>query len=368
MKFTVLGSIFDTSGYAIHSRQLFNALAKQSDVKLITGLTQNWLREVNDLELEAIKKEDSYDRIKIIITHPVYWRVNCTNKRNWVYCIWEGDKVPKYFIEEMRNKDIEKIIVASEHTRQAIAKTLYELQKESLYQKFINEDIAEKIVLINHGVNHEIFKPLETKKEKLTFLINKGFRNMMDRGGSQYSLKAYLEEFKKGDNVRLILKINPAYGIPDLNKIIKDMVGERDDLPEIIIDFNSYQYSELGKLYNQADVFLATTRAEAFNLPVIEAMACGLPVIYTNFGGQAEYAEGWAIPYELEEVKHEIQYEGISWATPKIEEIRKIMREIYSVPEKAVQFGTRAIEKAKDFSWDKCAKQFIDIYNYSEYL
>jgi hypothetical protein len=130
VKWEILGDLFGCSGYSIHVRSLFNALAKTEDVRLITGLIPNWQREINDKELEAIKKPEDYERIKIIVTHPVFWRVNCTNKYNICYLIWEGDSIPKSFLLECLNENIHKIVVASEHTKQAVLKTIESLSEE----------------------------------------------------------------------------------------------------------------------------------------------------------------------------------------------------------------------------------------------
>jgi glycosyltransferase involved in cell wall biosynthesis len=347
-KYTIVGQILDSSGYASHTRQLFNALAKENDVKLSTGLTPTWLRVVYDKELEAIKKVDDYERTKIIVTHPVFWRVNATNKRNWAYCVWEGSNVPKHFIEEMLNPEIEKIIVPSIHTQTAIANTCDG-----------DMTIMDKVYCIPHGVDHSIFKPLNHSKDKFTFLCNKGFRNLQDRGGTQYFLEAYIKEFTNKEDVRAIIKINPAYGVPDIMKMIKEMGGDRTDLPEIVVDTANYPYNQLVNLYNECDVFVATTRCEGFGLPMIEAMACGVPVITTKFGGQTDFVNednGFLIDGKLEEIKHEIQYENNKWFTPDVLEIRRALRECYLRPEYVKQKGLLSLEASKSYSWDKTAK------------
>ena len=48
---------------------------------------------------------------------------------------------------------------------------------------------------------------------------------------------------------------------------------------------------ELSLLYNQADIFLSTSTCEGFGLPLLEAMACGVPVVATDSGGIREFCE-----------------------------------------------------------------------------
>jgi glycosyltransferase involved in cell wall biosynthesis len=88
---------------------------------------------------------------------------------------------------------------------------------------------------------------------------------------------------------------------------------------QIKIITENYTKKQLNDLYNECDVYVSPTRAEAFNLPCLEAMSCGKPVITTNFGGQTDFCDnstGILIDYDLVEQK-DLEYEGIKWATPK---------------------------------------------------
>lgn len=55
----------------------------------------------------------------------------------------------------------------------------------------------------------------------------------------------------------------------------------------------------LAALYSTADVLLASSMGEGFGIPVIEAQACGTPVIVTNFSAQPELVgAGWTVGYQ----------------------------------------------------------------------
>lgn len=345
---SIIGQIFGTSGYASHTRNLANALNKLTPVKISTPLQPGFELQVNDSELEMIKRKEDFE-VNLIITHPIHWRVNCYAKRNWVYLISEGDCVPEWIAEECFNENIEKIIVASEHTKKALLKTM----KQGDYRTW--SEVMSKVRVIPHGVNLDIFRPLNLKKEndRFIFLANKGFRNLEDRGGIQYLVRAYLDEFTNEDNVELILKINPTYPIGDFSKLFPEL--KKPNAPRINLNTNNLTNNQLNKLYNECDVFVSTTRAEAFNLPCIEALACDKSVITTNFGGQTDFCDnttGWLVDYDLVEVQHELEYEGVKWATPKHEDLKKALREAY---EGKKTFGDLR-EIAERFSWDDTAK------------
>ena len=56
------------------------------------------------------------------------------------------------------------------------------------------------------------------------------------------------------------------------------------------------QQSDLAAIYSMGDVMLASSMGEGFGVPVIEAQACGLPVIVSNFSAQPELCEsGWLV-------------------------------------------------------------------------
>lgn len=355
----IVGHIIGTSGYDVHTRQLANALNKLVNVKLITQVQPGQEKLLSDKELEMCKRKDG--EINLIITNPIYWKLYTNNKRNWAYMIWEGDKIPISFYKECLNDDIEYIFVASNHTKQAILNTAKDytnnIKKDAIYNY-----LKDKIKLIPHGINLDLFYSKEKPTDKFRFLCNKGWRNMEDRGGIQYAVRAYLEEFSQSDNIEMIIKINPAYPMGDFNKLLEQVKPNRTDLPGIKIIGDALPYEHMVHLYNQANVFLSPTRAEAFNLPCLEAMACGLPVITTNFGGQTDYVNnenGWLVDGILTDIKHEVTYENCQWIIPSITELKKIMRISYDLylNNKGEFEGkiNKGLTTAKCFQWDTTA-------------
>jgi len=362
MQITVIGTITNTTGYDIHTRQLANALNKIIPVRLSAPIPPQMNLILTDAEIEMLKRKPEKDEINLIITNPLHWKLNY-GKRNWVYMVWEGDRIPKHFMNECQNPEIEKIIVPSKHTYLAI-KNAFEEYDPDAWLSVGDEAHQNKIVVIPHGVDLNIFKPTE-KPKKCIFLANKGFRNLEDRGGIQYLIKAYIEEFSAQDPVELIIKINPAYGIPNVEQMLKDpFFAQKPSHAPIHFDIGNYEYNKLAELYNKGTVFVSPTRAEAFNLPCLEAMACGLPVITTNFGGQTDYVNdknGWLIGGEKTKIVHEIMYEGINWLTPSISELKSVLREVYSKPDSVLNKGMQAQKDAEKLSWDNTANKIKEL-------
>jgi len=359
----VIGQYFGTSGYASHTRNLAKALDKIEPVRLITQIPQGWMTKVTDQELTMIKRieKEHYDT-NLIITHPMHWRSNAWAKKNIVYLVWEGDRVPWWIIEECFNDNIHKIIVPSTHTAKALEKTIEDHMQRGV--------ILDKVALIPHGVDIEIFKPLPKaspagepnyKNQKpFKFLAVKGFRNLEDRGGIQYLIRAFAKEFKKDENVELIIKLNAAYGIPNVGT----MFPELENNAPITIIHNELTDKQMNQLYNDCDVFVSPTRAEGFNIPCLEALSTGTPVITTGYGGQTDFCSietGWVIDYDLVDVEHEEEYEGVQWATPKMEDLKSTMREAYKDKIHIVTHGVRGRRRAKKLTWDNTATQITKV-------
>jgi len=190
------------------------------------------------------------------------------------------------------------------------------------------------------------------------FIYDKGWRTgWTDRGGVSYLVKSFMEEFTSKDDIMLIIKVNMAYGT-NIDKFMKELDIQNKDLPKLKFITDNLNYKDLVKFYNIGDVFVAPTRCEGFGLGMIQALACGIPILTTNFGGQTDFVNkdnGWLIGGELEEVKHEVLYEGISWLTPDIEELKKTMRWCYNNQDKVKEMKNNCLITANNYSWSNSA-------------
>ncbi len=363
MKINIIGSILGTTGYDSHCRQLANAIYELNpDIKLDVPLPPEWSRHVNDAELNMIQKEPRVPDVTIAIMQPQYWRIaladNC--KKFIGFLVWEGDKIPEYWIEYLLDERVDQIWVPSQHTKDAIINTTKNYNKTGWDDHFI----LEKIKIVPHGVDLSIFSPQKIKRDKkFTFICNKGWRGgWEDRGGVAYVIKAFCEEFKKNEKVSLILKLNQSYLNPALLQQKLNELELPEDRPEININIDNIPYRNLSDMYNRGDVYVCSQRADAFNIPGLEAMACGLPTIQTTYGGQLDYINiknSWKIDYKLEEVKDDIQYEGIKWAIPDIIHLKFLMRDVFNNKEKVKEKGNQALKDSKNWTWRNSAKQAL---------
>ena len=118
-----------------------------------------------------------------------------------------------------------------------------------------------------------------------TFLhVSSGF----PRKGVDALLAAYARAFSAGDPVRLVIKSFPNPH-NDLASQIAALADTHPGGAEIVLVDRDLPPDELLALYREADAMVLPTRGEGFNLPAAEAMAAGVPLIVTGYGGQMDF-------------------------------------------------------------------------------
>lgn len=101
-------------------------------------------------------------------------------------------------------------------------------------------------------------------------------------------------------------------------------------------------YEEIIHYYHASDVFVLPTLKDLFSLVVMEAMACGLPVLTTIYNGAKELIiEG---------------RNGYIFDSSNIEDIKRVIIKIYENKEKLKEMGNISLEIIKDYSHEKVIK------------
>lgn len=105
--------------------------------------------------------------------------------------------------------------------------------------------------------------------------------------------------------------------------------------------------ADLPLLYNAADVFVYPSLYEGFGLPVLEAMACGTPVITSNISSLPEVAGDAARlvdPYN-------------------VDEIALALYEMMCDEGARMEWRTRGLARARLFTWERTAEQTVQVYH-----
>ena len=162
----------------------------------------------------------------------------------------------------------------------------------------------DKVFVIPHGYSPEIYYPL-TLEEKLEARRNLGIPEdafvvlnlgaMIHNKGIDILVRAFAEFRKNNPKAILLLKDDKnLYGI-GAQGVVGQILQQYPECnrPELVSSVKllsaTLPLSEMRKLYGLADVYASPYRAEGFNLPVLEAMACGVRVIVTKGGATDDF-------------------------------------------------------------------------------
>jgi len=107
-------------------------------------------------------------------------------------------------------------------------------------------------------------------------------------------------------------------------------------------------HHELSKYYARADVLIIPSLSEGLPKVLIEALACGTPVIATKVGG---------IPEVIRD-----GYNGLLIEPGKPEEIAKVIIRVFSDFELLDTLSSRVRRSVQNFSWDKAISEFLKMY------
>lgn len=102
----------------------------------------------------------------------------------------------------------------------------------------------------------------------------------------------------------------------------------------------------LPALYSGATVFVYPSLYEGFGLPPLEAMACGTPVITSNVSSLPEVVGDAGIMVDPSDVKR----------------LRDEIERVLDDSSLRASLGDRGMARAKQFTWEKCARQTLDVY------
>ncbi len=104
--------------------------------------------------------------------------------------------------------------------------------------------------------------------------------------------------------------------------------------------------ADLPGLYAGAEAFLYPTLYEGFGLPVVEAMACGTPVLTSATSALQEIAGGYACLVDPMDVNA----------------IASGIAQLATDEAARAEFAERGRKRAHDFSWDKTARKTLEVY------
>jgi len=221
------------------------------------------------------------------------------------------------------------------------------------------EKEADAVIAISEATKKEIIELTEIPEDKIT-VIYEGLPT--DVGNFQFS--KVKEKYNIKDkfilamgsqaprkNLKRLIKsyelLVTNYELKNIDLIITGRYESKDKLPKGVITTGFLDRNELLSLMQKAEVFVYPSLYEGFGLPILEAFSLETPVVTSNCSSMAEVADNAAVLVEPESV------ESISKGIANVLQNRQLRADL-------VKKGRKRL---KDFSWQKTAKQTLDVYD-----
>jgi glycosyltransferase involved in cell wall biosynthesis len=143
-------------------------------------------------------------------------------------------------------------------------------------------------------------------------------------------------------DVRLVIVGAPRWKFSAIPRVLDEL-----DLRDAVRFTGYVADADLPALYSAAAAFCFPSLAEGFGLPIVEAMACGTPVVCSNVSAMPEVAGDAALLVE----------------PTNPDAIASALRRVLQQPELADQLRERGLSRAAQFSWERTARKTLDVYS-----
>lgn len=385
---TLLRAPIETqSGYGKHSLEVFRALFSDPLFDLhIEGV--GWgncsFRTDSSPEREAIKncikkylisRQQENENWDLFVSVTIPSEFEKRGKINiGVTAGIETDRISHVWVQKCNEMDL--VIVPSEHSKKVIEKTAIDWQNQQTGQQGTFQ-VDRPVIVCNEGVDTEIFKKLDKLYNNpiadMDFGCDFNFLSVSqwgkggfgeDRKNISLMLKYFIEEFSGRKDVGLVLKTNMSRNNEGDFVAVKNRLEQiksnfkEEDVPPIHLIHGNLTEEEMSNLYNhpQIKALVSFTAGEGYGRPLLEAAACELPVIATNWSGHLDFLppkKFSAVEYDMVEIPEVAVWEpilikGSRWAKVKEEDAKRRLGKMVSSYSKPKQWAKELGEEVRE--------------------
>ena len=337
-------------GYSTSSREILRALDERG-VRLTYSYAYGpgtpWPftepEESGDPRLDAIRRRRETQRPRVAVT---YAAANGFHRTPGAYKIGftmiEVDGFPSDWVREANRMD--EVWTPTEFNRRGL----------------IESGVTKPVHVVPLGIDPDHFHPsirrIANPRGDYVFLANFEWG---PRKAPEVLLAAFNRTFRASEPVILVCKILNRDRTIDVANEIRALGLDPRGGRIYFLHNQDVPHYQLATLYRSADCFVSPARGEGWGLPVLEAMACGLPVIATDWSGHTAILDpDDTYPLRVRAIVPASDfYRGLRWAEPDPDHLAHLLRHVYEHRDEAREKGLRASARVRaKFTWAETAK------------
>jgi glycosyltransferase involved in cell wall biosynthesis len=243
--------------------------------------------------------------------------------------------IERFFLKFALNRAI-KIITISENSKQDLIK-IFKIESKKI--SVVYPAVSSNFFSIENNFK-EILKKYNLKKDFILFVGTlEPRKNIVRLIEAYYNL---ISNFKIPiPNLKLVIVGKRGWCWQEIFDKVKKL-----NLEKKVIFLDYVPSKDLPYLYRKALCFVYPSLYEGFGLPVLEAMACGCPVITSNISSLSEVAEAAILidPYDTNEITNAL---------------KKVLTDL-NFSQELKEKGFKLVQK---FSWQKSAQKILEIFH-----
>ncbi len=245
-------------------------------------------------------------------------------------------------------------------------------------ETFADAGVTVPIHVVPGGVDATLFRP-GLRPLRVPGLRGTVFLSIFEwafRKGWDVLLSAWAEAFGPDDDVSLVLRASQVTGTIGTAAPIDqrvdahlELLGKaRTDVAPIVVLDRPLSMADLPRLYAAADVYVSASRGEGWGRPMLEAMACRIPVVATRWSGNLAFMDDEnSVLLDIEGL-HPVDdraefafYRGHRWAEPSRAHLVEVFQRLATDPALRKRIGARArSDVERRWQWKQVTRSVVE--------
>lgn len=372
------GPVLTQSGYGVHARQIARWLLNKKDinVKFIATPWGDTPWVINQQAYDGLTKEIMTRTVSQSSNADISFQLQLPNE--WgplaktnigITAAVETDRCHPSWVQACNAMDM--VIVPSEHAKSSLTNTGVVTRPLVIVPEAFSDACVADVSSVE-------LPQFSTSFNFLVFGQLTGNNPHNDRKNIFHTVKWLCETFKDDKDVGVIIKTNAGRNTKIDRNVCTVMFSQlcneinKGPFPKIYLMHGDMSDIEVAALYKHPSVkaLVTLTRGEGYGLPILEAAACGLPIIATGWSGHTDFlglGKYISIYYQLSavhpsRVDEKIFVNGARWATPSEEDFKQRVMKFRNSNAIPRQWATDLKEKiVENYSFSKICERYDDV-------